>query len=540
MSHAHVVLGVTGSIAAYKAAEIVRLFTKAGVTVECVLTRSAAEFVQPLTFATLTERPVTVDLFGPPAGAAAEYGDRSDADSDAGGMAPGSPPASTAHAAQPRDPAASSAAGGTVLGGSAPPGLATRSAIDHIRASRGADLVVVAPATANILGKVAQGIADDALSTTLLASSVPVMFAPAMNTLMWNHPAVQANVRQLRSWGYLFADPDAGDLACGEFGAGRMAEPAEIVGAALRLLAERSHRPRLLVTAGGTEEDLDPVRALTNRSSGRMGFAVAEAGRNLGLPVTVIAARTSAPVPYGVDVVRVRSAKEMLDRVTELHPSHPLLVMAAAVADYRPKRPAGKKIRSGDGALTLELTPTVDILKTVAAARRGQVSIGFALETERTDAARLQAGETKLARKGVDLLVLNDPTKAGSEFGGATNEVTFLYPDRGPESLARTTKDEVGLEIVRRALSLWNERRKDVGNPGRDPRPKSRAPRSSARPHSAMESAKESAKGSASKAATESAKASAKKSAKSAKESAAKSVKKSAAKSAKKTSGRKR
>lgn len=441
MSHAHVVLGVTGSIAAYKAAEIVRLFTKAGVSVECVLTRSATEFVQPLTFATLTERPVTVDLFGPPAGAAAEYGDSTDDAevAEGGGASPTN-----------------------VLGGSSLPGLATRSSIDHIRASRGADLIVVAPATANILGKVAQGIADDALSTTLLASSVPVLFAPAMNTLMWNHPAVQANVRQLRSWGYLFADPDSGDLACGEFGTGRMADPADIVGAALQVIAAQSQRPRLLVTAGGTEEDLDPVRALTNRSSGRMGFAVAEAARNLGLPVTVVAARTSAPVPYGVDVVRVRSAKEMLDAVMELHASHPLLVMAAAVADYRPKRAANKKIRSGDGALTLELAPTVDILATVAADRIDRVTVGFALETERTDAARLRAGEAKLARKGVDLLVLNDPTKAGSEFGGATNEVTFLYPDRAAESLERTSKDAVGLEIVRRALSLWNERSRDV------------------------------------------------------------------------------
>ena len=436
MTHAHVVLGVTGSIAAYKAAEVVRLFMKAGVGVECILTRSAAEFVRPLTFATLTERPVTVELFGPSVGAAAGYGDlpaRSD----------GEAPAEAAAAAAP--------------------GHATHSSIEHIRATRCADLIVVAPATANILGKVARGIADDALSSTLLASSVPVLFAPAMNTLMWNHPAVQANVGQLRDWGYLFVDPGEGDLACGEYGAGRMAEPAEIVGRALRLLAEKSARPRLLVTAGGTEEEIDPVRALANRSSGRMGFAVAEAARNLGLPVTVIAARTSVPPPYGVEVVRVRSAAEMHDAVARLHRDHPILVMAAAVADYRPVRAAKKKIRSGHPGLALEFVPTVDILGTVSKARKGRaVTIGFALETERSQSARLRAGEEKLARKGVDLLVLNDPTRRGSEFGGGTNEVTLLYPDRPPEQLERLEKYAVGLEIVRRALSLWDERGGDA------------------------------------------------------------------------------
>lgn len=460
MSHARVVLAVTGSIAAYKAAELLRLLTKSGVSVECILTRSATEFIAPLTFATLSGRPVTVELFGAPAGAAATYGDAATGTESLDGgwaEAPGGGPTSPA-GASPRN-ASPAHVGETQKISGAP------SSVEHIRATRGADLIVVAPATANVLAKVAQGIADDALSTTLLASSAPVLFAPAMNTLMWNHPAVQANVSILRSWGYLFADPGEGDLACGEHGAGRMAEPAEIAGQILRFLAVRSGRPALLVTAGGTEEPIDPVRVVANRSSGRMGFAVAEAGRDAGLPVTVIAGRTSVPPPHGVHLVRVESAAEMKDAVVARHRDHPLLVMTAAVADYRPARPAARKLRSGEAGLHLDLLPTVDILRTVTAARRDLVTVGFALETGGSDSSRHAAAAEKLARKGVDLLVLNDPTQAGSEFGGAYNQAVLLTPGGSPEPLPNMEKTALGKEIVRRALALWASRSAGSADP---------------------------------------------------------------------------
>jgi len=428
MSQRRVVLGVTGSIAAYKAAEVVRLFSKAEVDVHCIMTRSATEFLAPTTLATLSEHPVTVDLFGPPAGGAASYGD--------------SGPSTTSG---PVDPEASSTA---------------PSAIDHIRASREADLIVVAPATANILGKVAQGIADDALTTTLLATSIPVLYAPAMNTRMWMHPAVQENVRLLKKRGALFVDPGEGELACGEYGAGRMGESTDVVDTAIRAIdAQRPQAPRFLITTGGTEEPVDPVRVLSNRSSGRMGFAIAEAARNAGYRVTVIAARTSAPRPYGVDWISVGTAAEMERAVNKHQAAHDVLVMAAAVSDYRPKNVPSKKISSGAASLLLEMIPTGDILKTVAPKRREKFTVGFALETERGQAKMVAAGQAKLARKGVDLLVLNNPMRSGSEFGGNTNEVSFLFPDGRTVALPLSSKYEIGVEIVRQATHFLSERK---------------------------------------------------------------------------------
>ncbi len=419
-----VTLGVTGSIAAYKAAEIIRLLTKAGVEVECILTRHGAEFITPVTLATLSGRPVTTEMF--PAG--------NTGPDPAWGLS--APTGGTEQADGP--------------GTAASPTASPAGAIRHIQASRESDLIIVAPATGNILGKVAAGIADDALSTAIMASSVPVLFAPAMNTRMWESAAVQANVKLLRERGFLFVWPGTGDLACGEMGTGRMADPDEIVAAVQNRLGAEGRGLALLVTAGRTEEDLDPVRSVTNRSSGRMGYAVAEAARDRGYRVTLVSGVTSLSPPKGVTVVWVRSAAEMAREVQSLHADHQVLVMAAAVADYRAARPAPGKIPGRQPKLVLDLVPTEDILASLRGRRSGRVTVGFALETAR----ELAAARRKLEAKGVDLLVLNNPTRPGSEFGGLTNEVTFLSRDGSVEALPVLPKYEVARRILERAEGL--------------------------------------------------------------------------------------
>jgi len=398
-----IVLGVTGSIAAYKTAELIRLLRKADVQVQVIMTRSATQFITPLTLGTLSGSPVTTDMF------------------------------------------ADSSGGPYLQWGQSEEG------IRHIQASRESRLIVVAPASGNILGKVAHGIADDALSTAVMASSVPVLFAPAMNTRMWESAAVTENVALLRRRGFHFVHPGTGDLACGETGAGRMAEPREILGEILRLLGRGAGRGRrLLVTAGRTEEPVDPVRVLSNRSSGRMGFAVAEAGRDLGYEVTVLAGVTSVHPPTGVEMIRVRTAAEMARTLARLHGGFDLLVMAAAVADYRPKSAGKDKISSGRKDLSLELVPTTDILASLKGKRRGKVTVGFALETAEEE----KRARKKLERKGCDFLVVNNPLLAGSDFGGDTNEVAFLYPDGRLEKRPRMTKYEVAREILSRAEEI--------------------------------------------------------------------------------------
>jgi phosphopantothenoylcysteine decarboxylase/phosphopantothenate--cysteine ligase len=409
------VLGVTGSIAAYKSAEIVRLLQKAGIEVHCILTRAGAEFITPLTLSTLSGHPVTTGRFD---------------ESTDGPYAAWSGGAGTSA----QKPAPNEAAGG----------------IRHIQVTRESDLLLVAPASGNILGKVAHGIADDPLSTAIMASSAPVAFAPAMNTRMWESAAVQANVRLLAERGFLFVAPGTGELACGEMGTGRMAAPAEIVAFVLRQLGVEGRGRRLLVTAGRTEEDLDPVRFLTNRSSGRMGFAVAEAARDRGYAVTVVAGATSVDPPIGVEVVRVRSAAEMARAVAARQAGHEILVMTAAVADYRPRHVERKKIPGRQRKITVDLVPTEDILASLRARRAGKVTIGFALETD----SELEGAQRKLAAKGVDCIVLNNPTRVGSEFGGETNEVTLLFPGGRTEVLPLTTKRRVAEEILRHAEEI--------------------------------------------------------------------------------------
>ncbi|MBK8233143.1 MAG: bifunctional phosphopantothenoylcysteine decarboxylase/phosphopantothenate--cysteine ligase CoaBC [Candidatus Eisenbacteria bacterium] len=425
---ARVVLGVAGSIAAYKSAELVRLFTKAGIEVTVVMTRAATEFITPLTLATLSNRPVTVEQFGPPVGPTAGW---ELSDSSGGAVL------RVAESDRPMESA-------TVVGGEGP---RSASGIEHIRATREADLIVVAPATANLLGKVANGICDDALSTTLLASTVPVLFCPAMNTRMWEHPAVRANVRQLMERGAQFVDPGTGELACGEYGAGRMAEPEEILGAVRRLLSG-VRRGRLLVTAGGTEEPIDPVRCISNRSSGKMGFAVAEAGRDLGYDVTVIHAATSTPPPSGVTLLPVRTAEEMGNALHHLHADFDLLVMAAAVADYRPRRAHAVKLPSGEASMRVDLVPNPDLLASLRGQREGKLTVGFALEWGGTPRERVARARRKLQEKGCDLIALNNPLESDSQFGGDTNRITLLYADGRTRELGLLSKYDAARALL--------------------------------------------------------------------------------------------
>lgn len=387
-----VTLGVTGCIAAYKAAEIVRLLRQMDVRVQVAMTAAATQLMSAQALATLSENPVATSLWGRPE-------------------------------------------------------------IDHIRLSREADLMVIAPATANILGKAAGGIADDLLSTAIMASDVPVLFAPAMNVRMWENPAVQSNVARLQERGYAFVPPEAGDLACGEAGVGRMADPRTIVDTALRLMLALSFRRRVVVTAGPTEEPLDPVRVLTNRSSGKMGVALAEAARDLGHRVTLIAGPLRCDPPLGVERMDVTTAAEMLAQVQAHEEEADLLIMTAAVSDYRPAQVAEGKLASGRSDLSIAFVPNPDILATVVPARRarGAVTVGFALEVGEDGEARARG---KLDAKGVDLIVHNDATRPDSAFGGDTTRVTLFFRDGRIDRLETMPKTVAAREILMRAEAL--------------------------------------------------------------------------------------
>jgi phosphopantothenoylcysteine decarboxylase/phosphopantothenate--cysteine ligase len=371
-----VALGITGGIAAYKAAEVLRGLQRAGCIVRVGMTKRACEFVQPLTFRALSGSHVVVDDY-----------------------APDNP-----------DP------------------------IAHITFSQTVDLFLIAPATANIIGKLANGIADDFLTSTYLACTAPVLIAPAMNTSMWHHPATERNLQQLRADGVFVIEPDEGEMACGTVGPGRLSEPERIVAAALGILQNsRSERAcdlageRLLITVGATREAIDPVRFLSNNSSGRMGFAIAQAARQRGANVKVIAGITTTAPPRNVEIVRVNSANEMHAAVTEDLPRASIFIGAAAVADYRPVKRSPVKIKKTEVSLSLELERTPDILREVANAKQpGLLVIGFAAETENV----LQNAREKLNTKSLDAIVANDVSQAGVGFDTATNEVTIISRDR--------------------------------------------------------------------------------------------------------------
>jgi len=390
----HVVLGVCGSIAAYKAVEVCRRLVDAGVHVAPVLTEGATHFVGPLTFSALASEPALTALFGAP------------------------------------DP------------------------IPHTRLGQSADLVVVAPATANLLGKYAAGVSDDLLTTTLLSTRAPVLVAPAMHAEMWGHPAVQANAATLIERGVRFVGPDAGRLAGGGAGDGRLADPARIVDEALSLLDRADGNlagRRVLVTSGGTREAIDPVRFIGNRSSGKMGDAVAVAAAQSGASV-VLVTTTSHPAPPGVEVVRVESAAEMAREVLDRSGQADAVVMAAAVADFRPKAAANRKIKKADGVPEVLLEPTADILAMLGERKApGQYLVGFAAETDRLH----ENAAAKLKAKHVDLMVANDVTAPDAGFEVDTNRAALLDSSGSVEDLDLMSKRalaEIVIARVERAI----------------------------------------------------------------------------------------
>ena len=397
-AHRRVLLGVSGGIASYKSAWLARLLTTAGAEVDVVMTRAATEFVGAVTFEALTGRPVHTGLFDP------------------------------------------------------------GRALNHISLARAADVIVIAPATADLLARAATGQADDLLTACLLAADCPVLLVPAMNDRMWAHGQVQANARHLETLGYHLLAPDDGLLAAGEgSGPGRMPEPETIFAHVGRLLEPRTSLAgrTVLVTAGPTREAIDPVRFLSNHSTGRMGVAVAAAAWRRGADVTLIAGPLTVPFPAGVTVQQVTSTDEMRDAVAAHLIATDLLVMAAAPADYRPAQRADRKLKKTGSPRSLDLIETADILSATRGARRpGSVIVGFALETDDllANAAR------KLEQKGLDLIVLNDAGEPGAGFGGDTNRVTFLTRGTGaPEYLPLLPKIEVADAILDRAERLFVE-----------------------------------------------------------------------------------
>ena len=400
-----IALGVTGGIGAYKAVEVCRGLQQQGHDVVAIMTRAATRFVAPLTFEAITRRPVITSQWRP--GANAD--------------------------------------------------------IEHIAIADTAALLLVAPCTANVIGKFAHGIADDFLSSLYLATTAPVLIAPAMNSNMLAHAAVQANLSTLRTRGVQFVEPGEGYLACGWIGKGRLAEPADIVRAAVGVVAGPARTldgVRVLVTAGPTYEDIDPVRYLGNRSSGRMGFALAAEARRRGAHVTLIAGPAKAPLPSVDTLVRVRSAAEMHAAVMQASADVDAVIMAAAVADYTPSDRAATKVAKSDGPLTLTLTRTRDILADLGARRAGSsrpVLIGFAAETD--DVVR--KARDKRARKQVDLVVANDVSQSDRGFDVETNAVTIVGPD-GEETLPLQHKDRIAMAIIDRMEPLVRDLSKAV------------------------------------------------------------------------------
>ena len=394
-----ITLGVTGGVAAYKAAELVRRLQQDNFSVQVVMTRSAREFITPLTFAALTGQRVITDLF-----------------SESGGEAN------------------------------------LESAIEHIAVAQRTDLLLVAPATADSLAKFARGIADDFLSTLYLASTAPVVLAPAMNVNMWNHPATQENVAALRARGARVVDPDEGYLACGMTGAGRLAGQEAIVAAVHETLkiSRDLQGETVLVTAGPTREDLDPVRYITNRSSGKMGYAVAEAAAARGAKVFLVTGPTALETPAGVERIDVRSAEEMHRAVSDRIASASIAILAAAVADYRPAQPSATKIKKDGHSLNLALEPTTDILATVGRNKGTATVVGFAAETDHV----AENARKKLAAKNADLIVANDVTAEGAGFDSDTNIVTLFSRDGRDVPLPKLTKKEVAHRILDEVLRL--------------------------------------------------------------------------------------
>jgi phosphopantothenoylcysteine decarboxylase/phosphopantothenate--cysteine ligase len=388
-----IVVGVTGGIAAYKAAELVRLLVTAGAKVRVMMTRNAIEFITPLTLQTLSLNPVATDTFS----------------------------------------------------------LTQESEIGHIRIADTADAIVIAPATADVIAKAAVGIGDDLLTTVLLAARCPVAFAPAMNVHMYEHPTVAENLEKLRSRGATIIEPGEGALACGYEGKGRLVDPAAIVVEVERMLSKHDlANERILITAGPTQEAIDPVRFVSNRSTGKMGFAIARAAWRRGAAVRLVAGPSAQPTPYGVERIDTVSAADMLGETSRNFPWCSALIMAAAVADFRPANPAPQKIKKNPKGMTLELTAIADELPRFAAKKGSRILIGFAAETEDLELNALD----KLRRKKLDLIVGNDVSRSDAGFAVDTNIVTLMGAEGRMETTPKLMKDEVGDVILDRLVAM--------------------------------------------------------------------------------------
>jgi phosphopantothenoylcysteine decarboxylase/phosphopantothenate--cysteine ligase len=400
LSNKTIVLGITGSIAAYKAAEIASQLTQAGAKVNVIMTKEAIQFISPVTFRAITGRPVVTEMFD----------------------------------------------------------LTSEFSIEHVSLAKSTDIVVIAPATANIITKLAAGMADDMLCCTVLATKAPVLVAPAMETNMYNNPVTQDNLSKLKARNCVIIGPATGWLASGKEGLGRLADINDIIGSICKVLGRGGDLAgrHIVVTAGGTQEPIDPVRYISNRSSGKMGYALVEAARDRGAKVTLITTPTSLPEPMGVDVIRVGTAQEMHRAVENVTPKADALVMAAAVADYRPKKAAKDKIRKGKAGLTLELECTPDILGSV----KGKlIKVGFAAESSNL----VGNAKQKLKRKGLTLIVANDITASDSGFGADSNRVTIIDHKGKIDRLPLMPKREVAERVLDRVAALL-------------PKPKARRP----------------------------------------------------------------
>ncbi|EAX48612.1 phosphopantothenoylcysteine decarboxylase/phosphopantothenate--cysteine ligase [Thermosinus carboxydivorans Nor1] len=394
----NIVLGVSGGIAVYKSVEIVSRLRKAGSSVHVIMTKSATKFVTPLTFREISGNPVVVDMWEEP----------------------------------------------------------KNWNVQHIALATLADLFLIAPATANIIGKIANGIADDMLSTTVMATQAPIVLAPAMNSNMYLNPIVQHNLQKLAELGYHIIEPATGMLACGVEGPGRLPEPEIIVAKVEELLRSRGvlAGKRILVTAGGTREPLDPVRYLGNRSSGKMGYAIAEAAARRGAEVILVSGPTALTPPLGIFVKKVETAEEMRQAVLTEYAACDVVIKAAAVADYRPREVAEHKIKKTGESLTLVLEKNPDILRELGALKRHQILVGFAAETQDL----LSNAKEKLAQKNLDMIVANDVTLPGAGFNADTNIVKLIYRDGSVEELERMPKTRVAEIILDRVCDLLTKK----------------------------------------------------------------------------------
>ncbi len=392
MSKKNVVIGVTGGVAVYKALDVISRLKKKDINVDVIMTKSACEFVTPLSFQSLSQNAVIKNMFDEP----------------------------------------------KVF------------EIQHISLAKKADVLVVVPATANIIGKVANGIADDMLSTTIMATNAKVIFAPAMNTNMYNNPIVKENIKKLKSYGYEFINPSSGRLACGDVGDGKLADTEEIA----EVILSHLHEPKdlvgkkVLVTAGPTRANIDPVRFLTNRSTGKMGYAIAEEARDRGAEVVLVSGPTSIKAPLGVKIIKVETNEEMLNAVKVEFDTSDIVVKSAAVSDYKPKTYSDKKIKKGPGNLNIELERDNDILKELGTLKKHQILVGFAAESNDV----IENAHIKLKKKNLDYIVANNITESNAGFGSDTNRVTIINRDGKEISLDNMSKRLVGHELFNMIL----------------------------------------------------------------------------------------